>query len=200
MKRVVIIAIFGVMCCLVGTMIGAAGAPSKAEEFVAAEVCKMFKVTATAKELKSAVIKKVTDAVIYDVKVRVSDPDGSSSGSSLKVIKQDKTIILLESPSTNQPCPWMKTLINKTFKLKTEQDAKTLEAALDELYPISNSFGGRNKKAKAIRRQGRTVTFVRGTFFKKLGGFVFETDATGSIVNVRYSLKIEPKSKPGARK
>jgi hypothetical protein len=200
MKRVAIIAIFGVMCCLVGTMIGAAEAPSKEEAFVAAEVCKMFKVTSTAKELKSAALKKVTDASIYDVKVRISDPDGSSSGSSLKVIKQNKTIALLERPSTNQPCPWMKTLINKTFKLKTEQDAKTLEAALDELYPISDSFGGRDKKAKAIRRQGRTVTFVRGVFFKKFGGFVFETDENGSIVNVRYSLKIKAKSLPGGRK
>jgi len=197
MKHVVIIAIFGVVCCLVGTMIGAAGAPSKDEAFVAAEVCKMFKVTSTAKELKSAAIKKVTDASIYDVKVRVTGPDGSPIGLSMKVVKRNKTVTELDSPNTNQSCPRVKALINKTFKLKTEQDAKTLEAALDELYPI---FGGRNKKAKAIRRQGQTVTFVRSAFFKKLGGFVFETDANGAIMNVRYSLKIEPKSKPGAGK
>jgi len=200
MKHVVIIAIFGVVCCLVGTMIGAAVAPSKDEAFVAAEVCKMFKVTSTAKELKSAAIKKVTDASIYDVKVRVTGPDGSPIGLSMKVVKRNKTVTELDSPNTNQSCPRVKTLINKTFKLKTEQDAKTLEAALDELYPISNSFGGRDKKVKAIRRQGQTVTFVRSTFFKKLGGFVFETDANGAIMNVRYSLKIEPKSKPGAGK
>ncbi len=199
MKRFIIIAVFGVMCCLAGTLIGAAETASKEEALVAAEVSKMYKITSTASTLDSEAIKKVTDAKIYNVKVKITGP-GRRSSSSLKVIRRNKVITDLETPSTNQPCPWLKTMINKTFSLKTEANAKTLEAALDVLYPISDSFGGRDKKAKAIRRHGRTVTFVRGVFFKNLKGFVFETDENGSIVNVSYSLRVKPAGPAGGGK
>ena len=199
MKRLTTIAIFGVTCCLAGTLIRAAETASEEETLVAAEVNKMYKVTSTATRLTSPALKKVTDAAIYDVKVKITGPQSSSS-SSLKVIRRNKAVTTLRYPSTNQLCPWLKTMIKKTFRLQTEENAKALEAALDVLYPLSDSFGGRDKKAKAIRREGRSVTFVRGVFFKNLKGFVFEADENGSIVNVSYSLRVKPAGPAGGGK
>ena len=107
------------------------------------------------------------------------------------MLKTDEGISPFEGPTTNQDCPWLTKIIKKEFKLKTDEDAKVLEAALDVLYPISDHFGGRDHKAKAIRKEDGRFVFVRGVFFKDLKGFVVETGENGSISKVSYSLKLE---------
>ncbi len=191
MKKSKLILILGTICCLKGTLIDAAAEDSSEEAAaVAAEVRKLFKVSTAARKLESEALKKVTDAAIYDVDVTVKGPDGSSK-STVRVMKGSGGITALERPSTNQACPWLKDLIRETFKLKTEEDAKTLEAALDTLYPVSDRFGGADKKAKAIKKGMNRFVFVRGEFFKDLKGFVFETDESGGISSVKYSLKLK---------
>jgi len=171
----------------------AAATPGGDEAAVAAEVKKMFKITSKATKLSSPAVEKVMEkgAAIYDTKVTITGPDGGSGIYNVKVIKKGSAITQFSSPSTTQKCPGLKQLIRKDFKLKTEQDTKTLEAALDVLYPISKAFGERDKKAKAIIRKGTTVTFIRGEFFKNLKGYIFTTDAGGAIVSVDYSLRIK---------
>jgi len=190
MKTVFSIATVVAVCCMIAAQApSAAKAPDEAAQ-VAAEVTKMFTVSSEATKLTSAALAKVTDGVVYNVKVTIKGPDSRQS-SRIKVIKEGKSISKLDSPSTNQSCPGLKKMIRKEFTLKTEQDAKVLEAALDELYPISDSFGGRDKKAKAIKRDGANFIFVRGVFFKKLKGFIVETDGKGAITDVKSSLQIE---------
>jgi len=191
MKNVWIIAVIGVMCFMAGTLTRAAKTPTSDEALVAAEVSKMFKVTSTATKLDAAALKEVTDATMYDVKVKIAGPGGGSSRSSLIAVKQGKTVTTLSRPSTSQDCPGLKTMLKKTFKLKSDANAKALEAVLDALYPISDRFGGKDKKAKAIKREGAKFIFVRGEFFKNLKGFIFETDSSGSVVKVTYSLRIK---------
>jgi len=168
----------------------AAAKASDEEAQVAAEVSKMYKVSSEATRLTSSSLAKVTDGVVYDVKVTITGPNSRQSHR-IKVIKEGKAVSKLSSPTTNQSCPVLKKMIKKKFALKTEQDARILEAALDELYPISDSFGGRDKKVKAIKRQGANFIFVRGVFFKKLSGFIFETDGKGAVTDVKYSLRIK---------
>ena len=67
-----------------------------------------------------------------------------------------------------------------------------LEGFLDQLYPISDSFGAKDKKAKAIKKSGNKIILIRGEFFKKLKGYIFDTDASGTILKVDYSLGIKP--------
>ncbi len=187
------------MSCVVFSMClssvcSAASAPGKDEAAVAAEVGKMFKITSTATRLTSPAVEKIMEkgAAIYDVKVKVIGPDGHAVQShKVKIVKKGGAVSRFFSPSTNQQCPVLKKMIRKDFNLKTQQDLKAIEAALDELYPISNSFGGRDKKAKTIIRKDDSVIFVRGVFFKNLRGFIFKTDKNGSIVDVSYSLRIK---------
>ncbi|MBT3200648.1 MAG: hypothetical protein HN350_12115, partial [Phycisphaerales bacterium] len=171
-----------------------AAAPGGGDEAAVAEkVAKMFKITSTATKLSSPAVEKIVEkgAAIYDVKIKVIGPDGRGiQNHKIKVLKKGDAITQFASLNTNKQCPVLQKMIRKDFKLKTQQDFKALEAALDTLYPISDSFGGRDKKAKAIIQKDSSVIFVRGEFFKKFKGFIFKTDKNGSIVNVSYSLGI----------
>ena len=190
MKKSKIITIIGAIGCLAGTLTHAAENSAEEDALVAAEVKKLFSVTSSATKVESQALSQVTDAAIYDVKVKVKGPE-SSSTSKVRVMKGSQGVKALPRPSTNQACPWLKELIKKDFKLKTEKDAEILEAALDTLYPISDGFGGKDKKAKAIRKQDGRIVFIRGEFFKDLKGFVFQTDESGAITEVNYSLKLK---------
>ena len=194
MKTVCSSVLMGVMCSMILSQACSAAATDKGDEAaVAAEAMKLFKITAKATRRRSAAVENVMGpgAALYDVTVRIAGPDEGASISELKVIKAGGAVTPICAPSTNQPCPELQKLIKKRFTLKTEQDAKAVEAVLDALYPISDSFGGRDKKAKKIVRTGNGFTFVRGEFFKALKGFLFETDANGSIVRVSHSLEIK---------
>ena len=194
MKTVFGSVLIGVVCFLILSQVCSADATGKGDEAtVAAEVRKMFKITTEATRWRSAAVEKVMEAGagLYDVKVTIAGPDGRSS-QKIRVIKKGSAVTKISAPSTNQACPKLQGLIKKDFKLKTEQDAKTVEAALDELHPISDAFGAKDKKAKKIIQEGDGFIFVRGEFFKNLKGFIFKTDKDGSILNVSYSLKIKP--------
>ncbi len=172
----------------------AAPAAGREEAAVASEVSKMFKITSTATRLHSPEVEKIMEkgAAIYDVKVRIAGPDGYGiRNHNVKVVKKGNAVTKFSSLSTSKQCPVLQETIRKDFKLKTQQDLKAMEAALDTIYPISNSFGGRHKKAKAIIRKDASVIFVRGEFIKNLKGFIFKTDKNGSIVDVSYSLTIK---------
>ena len=153
-------------------------------------VRKLYKLKTKATRLESPALEKVTDAALYNVKVTIVGPD-SNTLESVKVVKRGDQVSTIRSPSTNQECPGLKALLKKGFTLKTDDDAKAIETVLDLLYPLSDSFGGKDKKAKATLREGKTVTFVRGEFFKDLKGYVFKTDENGSVQEVRYSLSIK---------
>jgi hypothetical protein len=90
-------------------------------------------------------------------------------------------------PSTDADLPDFLTMLNPGFKLATEDDARTLQQALDVAYPI---IGSGDKKAETNRRAGNEWIFVRGIFFDKKMGYVFQTDPSGRIVSVKYSLKL----------
>ena len=209
MKRLINYAIVGAMCITTicsakprlsgdGSVGIVGGRSSKAvspeEKAVGEEVKKMFKITTKATKLDAPAVTKILDngAGLFDVEVRVTGPDGGSSIHKMMVSKKGSAITQFVEPSTNQKCPALQKMISKTFKLKTEADAKTLEAAIDVLDPISDGFGGKDKKAKKIIKNKDGFTLIRGMFFKKLKGYIFRTDSSGKIVDVSYSLEIKP--------
>ena len=168
-------------------------AVSPDEKAVGEEVKKMFRITTKAKKLSAPAVAKILDkgAGLYNVEVRISSPDGSTGIHKIMVVKQGSAITQFSEPSTNQKCPELQKMISRTFKLKSEADAKTLEAAIDVLDPISDAFGGKDKKAKKIIKNKDGFTLIRGEFFRKLKGYIFKTDNSGAIVDVSYSLEIK---------
>ena len=190
-KKINHIASIGILIFLLSSLTFAADLSPAEKKLIDAEVKKMFTVTSSSTKINLVAYGRVTDATIYDVKVIVKGPDGSSS-SPMKLVKLNNKISSLTSPSTDQSCPELNALIKKSFKLKTAKDAKMLEGFLDQLYPISDSFGAKDKEAKAIKKSGNKIILIRGEFFKKLKGYIFETDASGTILKVDYSLGLKP--------
>ena len=107
----------------------------------------------------------------------------------MSMARKDGKIVSLEYTTNNRPMPEVKSLLKKGFVIKTEDDAKAFEAALDVLWPIRSV--GPKKAPKEIKKEGGTWTFVRGTFSKDLQGFIVKTGPDGSIQSIDYSLEIK---------
>jgi len=82
--------------------------------------------------------------------------------------------------------PKLKSAIRKDFRLKSQKDAELLQQALDSVCKITSSS---DKRTKAIIHKGDEWIFVRGTFFKKIKGFIFKV-SNGVITEIKYSLGI----------
>ena len=184
-------AIIIMMAALISPVFAADVTPEENAE-VAAAVRKLYKMKTKVKRIDSPAMQAVTDAVLYDVNVRVEGPDGSST-ETVMLIKKGDSHDTIAPPHTNQDYPELKALIKEGFTLKSDADAKTFEAVLDLLFPIHEGFKDKDEKAKAILREANRVTFIRGEFFKDLKGFIVKTDDAGAIVDVDYSLRIKRK-------
>ncbi|KEI69373.1 hypothetical protein [Endozoicomonas elysicola] len=151
-----------------------------------------IKIKTKARVLENSSIQKTFSAKFYDVTITQHDiAEGSSSAHNRTLVKQGNKFIYLESPTTDEPLPKLFSMLNKQFMLKNQKDAQILEEALDTIYPISTSFGTEDLDKKAIRQEGNQWIFIRGGFFDKLMGFVFQTDSGGRIQSVSYSLNID---------
>jgi hypothetical protein len=150
------------------------------------EVLKRIKITPT--KVESLAVKKVFAATFYKVKIGIKDGD-STSTSELSLARNQGKFVSIESTTTTRKMPVLQSVVKKDFKLKSEADAKVFQEALDKLYPV-RGFGD-DGKAKAIKKTASGWTFVRGTFFKDLKGFVVTTDASGVIKTIDYSLGIK---------
>jgi hypothetical protein len=149
------------------------------------------RVTFTPKRISSRALTTVFDATFYDVKMRVSSPDGSTSTTTMKLTHKGSAFVSIESPDTNKPMAKLQSLVKTSFKINNTAAAKTFEQALDSIYPIRSGFGDKDLKAKAFVQKGKTWTFIRGEFFKDHKGFIVTTDAKGKITSIKYSLSIK---------
>ena len=139
--------------------------------------------------LENKALSTAFNAQFYDTTITQVTKDYSSESEMMLAIQNDQ-VIELEDPSTNQSVPELKAILKTDFRLKTQQDAAFLEEALDILYPIEVGFGREDLEHKAIQQKGNQWFFIRGVFFRDLKGFVFQTDDSGNILSVDYSLEI----------
>ncbi|OQX33456.1 MAG: hypothetical protein B0D91_14360 [Oceanospirillales bacterium LUC14_002_19_P2] len=140
-------------------------------------------------KLESKALIRAFSAQFYDTTITRRN-NNYSSESEVILAMQKGQVIEIDRPSTNQPVPELKKFLKKDFQLKSRQDASILEEALDILYPISEGYGSEDMEHKAIRQNGNQWLFIRGVFFRDLMGFIFETDNSGNILSVDYSLEI----------
>lgn len=142
------------------------------------------------KPLAGDALGKVFAAKFFKLGVSVG-ADGMSVD--LVVAKSGDNLLEVTTPSTTADMPDFKTLFKPDFKLKTDADAKSLQAALDLLYPIDERFsdGKEDIKAKTFKHTGTTWTFIRGKFFDDFKGFIVKIDANGTVTSVEYSLNIK---------
>jgi hypothetical protein len=80
-------------------------------------------------------------------------------------------------------------MLSADFKLKSDDDAKVMQNALNIAYPTVTDD---DKKAVTFRHAGNQWTFIRGNFIApKLLGFIFQTDDSGKITSAKFSLQIQ---------
>lgn len=157
----------------------------QADETAAIENAIKDRITVEVKWKNTKRLSEVFAGKLYDVKIRLGQGKGSSYIHEQMLVVGDE-VNDVPQPTTNQKMPELLKMLNKQFKLKSQQDAETFEAALDELYPIRFK-----KETKAIKKVDGKYVFVRGTFFKDLKGFVVTANADGAITDISYSLGIK---------
>jgi hypothetical protein len=129
---------------------------------------------------------KVFSTPFYSVKVTIGPADGGAM-TTLVVARIDDKLVSVDRPSTDADLPEFPKMLNPAFKLKTNDDAKMLQQALDVAYPI---IGRDDEKAKSFRRSGSRWIFVRGVFFESKLGYVFDVDSSGVVKSVKFMLKL----------
>lgn len=134
-------------------------------------------------------LDRVFQATFYKVTISVKQGEGTQT-MDLTVARLGQELVDVSMPGTTEDLPQLKQMLKPDFKLRNQKDAEELQSALDVLYPISNSFGGEDLKAKAIKHSGNQWNFIRGKFFEKHKGFSFRTDASGAITDAKYSLEL----------
>lgn len=72
-------------------------------------------------------------------------------------------------------------LVRKDFALKTEEDAKALEAAIDLIFPLIMDEG-----VKAHNKTGNKWFFVRSKYFEDKTAYVVTIDANSKITGIIY--------------
>jgi hypothetical protein len=123
--------------------------------------------------------------------LKVGDSGSASFGSYLYAV-YGATVAQVERPGGDrQDLPGLLKAINPRFRLKSDADGKALLAALDALFGKGTVRIG--KFDPSVKREGMTWTFITGTFFKKFKGYLVQTDPTGRITGMRYSLSIRSK-------
>ena len=166
---------------------GAFGQAVSAEDqaFIDRHVSEIVKITPT--KLNDANVTKVFSAPFFKLDIQILDPDGSSEDNSVIASRVGDKLLNVSRPGTNMDLPDFAKMINSNFKLATEDDARTLQAAFDVLYPISSPD---DQKAEGFKHAGNEWTFVRGKFFQHELGFVIETDGSGVITGGKFSLQL----------
>lgn len=137
--------------------------------------------------LNDATFVRVFSMPFFHVKIIIKQGDGGDESMETIVARSGDKLVSVGRPGTDTDMPDFPKMVSPSFKLKSDADAKDMQAALDVAYPI---IGDDDKKAATFRHSGTQWTFVRGKFFNNYLGFVFDTDANGTITSAKFSLKI----------
>ncbi len=162
----------------------AQGASPADQQFFNENIGKLVKLKPA--PLDNPALAKVFSAKFYNVDVIVA-----GGGTKVLIGRKGSDLVQVTTPSTTADMPGFQKLLNTDFRLKSDENAHTLQDALDILYPISSDFGDDDAQAKTIKHAGNEWTFVRGKFFDHFKGFVVTTNADGVVTDVKYSLDIK---------
>ncbi len=135
--------------------------------------------------LNDAGFLKVFSALFYQVTISIKTDDGTQIQQVI-VAHVGDALLSISRPSSDADMPNFVKMLNPDFKLKTDDDAKSMQAALDSAYPVITDD---DKKAEKFRRTGNQWVFARGKFFNDDLGFVFQTDDSGTITSAKFTLK-----------
>ena len=139
------------------------------------------------KRLSDPAIAAAISAPAYELTITVNSGDGGTSEQKQIAVRMDDKLIPVSRPGTDGDFPAIQKMVNPSFKLRTDADAKQMQTALDALFPPVTDD---EKKAIAFAHVGKDWQFYRGAFFGNKMGFVFATDGQGKVTSVKFALKL----------
>jgi len=125
--------------------------------------------------------------------VNIVFPNGNST--SQIVMQKDSSLMLPPDTSGTQLLPALPGIINPAFKLKTDADAAIMQNALKLIYPDQVKLFGPKWK---ILHDNNMWIFVTSSLLND-SGFIFKTNADGTIVSAEYSFDVQTTKTPGGK-
>ena len=175
-----------VACLTVATGLLAQSVTPDDRAFFDKHIGEFVKLECTPTPVDSPAVKQAFAARLYKVQVVLKVTNGTST-ENLVMARVGDTLINIERPGEDQDLPEFPKMVNPAFALTTDAAARTFQQALDEIYPI---VGNSDKKVEAFRHAGNQWIFIRGMFIDTKLGFILTTNAAGSVVAAKFSLKI----------
>ena len=167
------------------------GRSATAKEAKALRKVMLNQITTECYLLDAPEITSVFKSKLYFIETGVKFPSGASQTLSKHVVAAvNRQPVFLDDTTTTQPCPTLTTVL-KDYTLKSEDDAKKLEAALNKIYDLGKYITDDDLGKREVLHEGNTWTFVRGKFFDDGKGFIVKTDNDGKINKVTHSLDIK---------
>jgi len=128
-------------------------------------------------------LEKVFNGTFFRFKIGASTSEGDSwCITSLVVLLGGK---LIEFDNRTDSILPLLSLAKNDFYLKTESDARIVEAALTKLYPPSEFSDEKPERIK----MGNSWYFIRGKFFDSKSGYIVSLDKNFRISNIAYSME-----------
>lgn len=144
----------------------------------------------TVTPLEDAALADVFHRRLYEVEIHLFPDHGHRSRSQeLMVFETEEGLGQVFRPNTNEPLPYLTSLVDPEFRLN-EETAPSFEQALRLLMP-EDFFEEEDLDQPVIRAEADEWHFLTGTFFNNLKGFVVAVDSEGRVTDASYSLDLE---------
>ena len=140
-------------------------------------------------QLDEKVTSRFIDGKVYSTKIIRKLNGGTSSNSGPSIIVSNGKALAIEKNSSTTELKDLMNSFKKGVNLSKEVNVLYFEKLLDALYPISDSFGGKDKKVKETITKKNQIIFIRGKFFKDFKAIVVKLDNSGKIIKIDYTLK-----------
>ncbi|MGD0582974.1 MAG: hypothetical protein ABR974_08535 [Bacteroidales bacterium] len=144
------------------------------------------KTTVEKQRIESDTLKKVFRGSFYSITPTFDHNNGKTTCDAFRIVIADGKISELEELSENKTLGFLFSLLQKGVAIRNESDAKTFQAAIDQIYPLSWSVKAEDKKHLKLNDKW---LFLRGDFFGSKEGLVVTLDQNSVISKIDFDLE-----------
>lgn len=128
-------------------------------------------------------LRRFSSMRLFKVNIVTQDTENISMTTTFLMLKEGDEMQRLKMLSTTEPCEQLMKIFDKGVVIKSDQDAKLVEAALDVIYQVSSM----DQKHKEIFQDGDQWIFIRDDMRDKFKAFQFTVDDKGTVTAIHYT-------------
>lgn len=143
--------------------------------------------TVTATKVDDPSVSECFSATFYIVAIK-HKTIGTESSTDHAVYAQTADILECVSPPMMMSnMDYLAKLVRPTFKLRSAAEAQVMLNAMNLIYPTPFSKPDHLR----FKQDGTTWKFILGKMGPQLTGYIMTTDASGTVVSIERSIRIE---------